>query len=108
MTQEKQAKYGLFGSLKATPGKGDELASILLEASRLIATAKGCHIYVVSRDTQDDTLVWINEVWDTREDHDNSLHVTGVKELISRAMPLLAGKPTPGMTLRVLGGKGLD
>ncbi len=108
MTQQKQTKYGLFGKLKATSGKGDELASILLEASGLMANAPGCHIYMVSQDTQDDTLIWITEVWDSREDHDNSLSIAGVKELISRAMPLLEGKPESGITLTVLGGKGLD
>ena len=108
MTQGKQTKYGLFGKLKAATGKGDELASILLQASQLMATAQGCHIYIVSQDAQDDTLVWINEVWDTKQDHDNSLSVAGVKELIGRAMPLLEGKPESGITLSVLGGKGLD
>ena len=98
----------MFGKLKAIPGKGDELASILLEASQLIATAKGCHIYIVSQDTRDNTVVWVNEVWDTRADHDASLTVAGVKELVGQALPLLEGKPEPGMTLSVLGGKGFD
>lgn len=108
MIEQRQTKYGLFGKLKATSGKGGELASILLEASRLMANAQGCHLYIVSQDTQDDTSIWITEVWDTQEDHDNSLSVAGVKELISQAMPLLEGKPESGMKLRVLGGKGLD
>lgn len=108
MEQRKHTRYGLFGKLKAISGKGDELASILLEASQLIATAKGCHIYIVSQDTRDDTVVWVNEVWDTKADHDASLTVAGVNELIGRALPLLESKPEAGMTLSVLGGKGLD
>ena len=32
-------KYGLHGNLKALAGKGEELSSILLEASRLISRA---------------------------------------------------------------------
>jgi len=108
MAQDKPIKYGLFGNLKAAPGKGDELAAILLEAAQLMATAQGCQLYLVGQDTQDDTVVWISEVWDTQQDHDNSLSVTGVKELIGQARPLLAGKPESGVTLRVLGGKGLD
>lgn len=108
MLQQRKTKYGLFGKLKASTGNGSELAAILLEASQLMATAQGCHIYIVSQDTKDDTLVWISEVWDTKEDHDNSLGIADVKELISRAIPLLEGKPAPGTTLTVLGGKGLD
>jgi quinol monooxygenase YgiN len=108
MTLTNQTKYGLFGKLQAAEGKGNDLAAILLEASRLVATAKGCQIYIVSRDSQNENLVWINEVWDTKEDHDNSLKVAGVRELISKAIALLAGQPEKGIVLNVIGGKGLD
>jgi len=82
MIPTSSTKYGLFGSLKAVAGQGDELATILL-AAELVSTAPGCLIYLVSRDVHDDTLIWINEVWDREEDHDNSLHIAGVRELIS-------------------------
>jgi quinol monooxygenase YgiN len=108
MSSFTQSKHGLFGSLKAQPGQADALTALLLEASQLVSTAPGCHIYLVSRDPQDEAVVWVTEVWDTEQDHANSLHVTGVRELISRAMPLLAGPPEKGRVLQVLGGKGLD
>ena len=81
MTSTLPPKYGLFGSLRAGAGKGDELATILLAAADLVSTAPGCLLYLVSRDVHDDTLVWINEVWDREQDHDYSLHTAGVKEL---------------------------
>lgn len=101
-------KYGLHGKLKATAGNGDKLSSILLEASRLVATAKGCHLYLVSKDNKDTDAVWVTEVWDNKEDHDNSLKVAGVKELISQAMPILDGPPEKGQELEVLGGAGIN
>jgi hypothetical protein len=52
--------------------------------------------------------VWVTEVWDSKEDDDNSLHVEGVRALISRAMPLLAGQPEKGQELEVIGGAGLN
>lgn len=100
-------KYGLHGKLTATAGKGDKLASILLEAARLVSTAKGCHLYMVSKDYNDPDAVWITEAWDSKEDHDNSLQVAGVKELISQAMPLLHGRPEKGQELEILGGAGV-
>jgi quinol monooxygenase YgiN len=100
-------KYGLHGKLKATEGKGDELASILLKASKLVSTAKGCHIYIVSKDMEDQDSIWITEVWDSKQDHDNSLKVEGVRELISQAMPILAGPPQKGLELEVMGGAGI-
>lgn len=100
-------KYGLHGKLTATQGNGDRLTSILLEASQLISTAKGCHLYIVSKDNSENDAVWVTEVWDSKEDHDNSLQVVGVKELISQAMPILKGRPEKGQELIVLGGAGL-
>jgi quinol monooxygenase YgiN len=101
-------KYGLVGKLKAKAGKGEDLASILLQASRLVSAAKGCHFYIVSKDTQQGDLLWITEVWDSKEDHDNSLKVEGVRELITKAMPILDGAPEPGVVLEVVGGKGIE
>lgn len=107
MTQGSQVKYGLFGKLTAKAGQGAALAAILLEASQLVSAAKGCQVYLISQVADDETAVWITEVWDTKEDHDNSLKAAEVRELIGKAMPLLDGQPEKGMTLAVLGGKGL-
>lgn len=100
-------KYGLHGKLQATAGNGEQLAGILLEAAELMSTAKGCYLYMVSIDTADKDAVWVTEAWESKEDHDNSLNVDGVKELIGLAMPLLAGKPERGQELEILGGAGV-
>lgn len=97
-------KYGLHGRLQAKQGHGNALAAILLQASQLVSSAKGCHLYLVSKDAQDPDSVWVTEVWDSKEDHDNSLHLEGVGPLIAQAIPLLAGKPEKGAELEVLGG----
>ena len=100
-------RYGLHGKLKATEGNGNKLAQILLEASALVSTAKGCHLYLVSKDQEDKDAVWVTEVWDSKEDHDNSLKVEGVRALISKAMPMLDGMPQKGQEFLVLGGAGI-
>jgi quinol monooxygenase YgiN len=102
------SKYGLHGKIKASSGNGDQLASILLEASKLVSTAKGCILYFVSIDSNDKDIVWVTEAWDSKEDHDNSLNVEGVRALISRAMPILDGPPQKGQELEILGGKGIS
>ncbi|WP_224997101.1 putative quinol monooxygenase [Cesiribacter sp. SM1] len=101
-------KYGLHGKLKATEGNGDKLAAILLEASKLVSTAKGCNLYIISKDKNDKDSVWVTEAWDSKEDHDNSLRVEGVRELISQAMPILNGQPEKGQELVILGGAGIN
>jgi quinol monooxygenase YgiN len=95
-------KYGLHGKLKTTPGNGEKLADILLEASKLVSNAKGFGLYMVSLDSEDKDAVIVTEVWDTKEDHDNSLKSDAVKALIGKAMPLLAEMPKGGQVLEVL------
>lgn len=100
-------KFGLSGKLKAQVGHAHELAAILVQASKLVSTAKGCYLYLVSQDTNDQNCIWVMEIWDTQEDHDNSLNLPGVRELISQAMPLMDGRPEPTI-LEVIGGAGID
>ena len=100
-------KYGLHGKLLAKEGKGSELADILIKASELVSTAKGCHLYVVSIDMLNDDEVWVTEIWESREDHENSLKIPEVRALISEAMPILEAQQTKGRKLKVLGGHGV-
>lgn len=51
--------------------------------------------------------MWVTEVWDSKEAHDNSLQDEEVRSLISKAMPLLDGEPERGFELDVIGGVGL-
>lgn len=101
------SKYLLHGKLAAKEGDGEKLTSILLQASNLVSTAKGCVLYVIGKDKNDDNAVWVTEIWDSKEDHDNSLKDDNVKALIAQAIPLLAGQPQKGQELEIVGGKGV-
>ncbi|MCB0585591.1 MAG: antibiotic biosynthesis monooxygenase [Phaeodactylibacter sp.] len=101
-------KYGLYGKLNALPGKGNELAAILLEAAELVRNARGCNIYLIGKDANNADTIWVTEVWDSKEDHDESLKADAVRQLIGRAMPLLDGRPEGGTELEVLGGVGVE
>lgn len=96
-------KYGLHGKLTAKDGYGEKLTAVLLEAAKSVSTAKGCVLYFVSKDKTDHNSVWITEVWDSKEDHDNSLNVEGARALISQVLPILDGPPQKGQELEVLG-----
>lgn len=105
--QENMNKYLLHGKFTAKTGQADELANILIEASKLVSTAKGCKLYVVSKDEKDQNSIYVTEIWDSKEDHDNSLQIKGVRALIMKAMPLLDGQPEKGQELELLGGTGI-
>lgn len=100
-------KYLLHGKLKAKSGQGEALSSILLEASRTLTAAKGCELYAISKDPAEPDSVWVTEIWESKEDHDNSLKLDSVKAVIMKAMPILDGMPQKGQELEVLGGLGI-
>ncbi len=98
--------YAMTGKLSTQPDKRNQLAGILLRASRLVSTMPGCHAYIILEDVKDDSAIWVFEIWDDKETHDASLQDAGVRALIAEAMPLLSGAPN-GSNFRVLGGHGL-
>ena len=97
--------YGLFGKFIVVDGERDKLVNILLEASKLLHDNADCIHYVVgtSKDTND---VWVSEVWNSKEAHDNSLNPEKIRNLVMTARPLINEMPE-GTEYDVFGGKGL-
>jgi quinol monooxygenase YgiN len=97
-------KYGLHSKLTAQAGKGDALAHLLMEASNYVCAHHGCLLYMVSKHQVELDSIYITEVWNTKREHDDSLLDTHVRELISKAIPLIAEPPQGGNELIILGG----
>lgn len=100
------SNFGMVGKLHAEPENREQLVDILSQASDLMQSAEGCNLYVVSKDADDDTAVWVMELWDSKEAHDNSLKREDVRALIGQAMPILIGSPD-GATLIPVRGAGI-
>ena len=99
--------YARQGYFDAQPGKGQLLASMLLEAAALLEDNPDCLMYVVSRQAGFVDVVWVFEAWTSKEAHEDSLGDKRVGELIERARPMIAGMS--GQTeLIPVGGKGLS
>ncbi len=90
----------------AEPGKGDELAKLLLEAADALADTDACRVYLVSRSPDAEEVVWVTEFWTNAAEHSASLESDSTRALIERASPLIAGSPD-ATELAPLGGKGL-
>ena len=99
--------YLLHGKLDAITGKQNKLADILLQASKLVAKAEGCKLYLVSTDENFPNAVFVTEAWNNKADHANSLKIDEVRNLIMKCIPLLDGQHTKGQELDMLGGFGL-
>jgi len=96
-------KYGLIVKFKTHQDTRDAFISILLQAARSVQNLKGCHQYTIAKDVANEDIVIVSEIWDTKEEHDNSLKMEGSKEFIAQAMPLLNGRPET-TTLEIIDG----
>jgi quinol monooxygenase YgiN len=95
--------YGLIGKMTAAPGQRDALVAILLAGT---GEMPGCLSYIVATDPSDADAIWITEVWDSREAHDDSLVLPTVKEAIAKGRPLIASVGD-GVVTTPVGGHGL-
>ena len=97
--------YGRYGEFQAQAGKGQLLASLLLEAAEILADDPDCRLYVVNRSPERPETVGVYEAWASREAHEASLQDERVTDLIGRARPLIADV---GNTMEFIpvGGKG--
>lgn len=80
--------YGLIAKLTAVPGKRDELIAILEKGT---ANMPGCRSYILAKDSADENILWVTEIWDTKASHEASLTLPAVKESITQGKPLIAG-----------------
>lgn len=80
--------YGLIGSFKAQSGKRDELIALMLSST---GEMPGCLSYIVAADPADADVIWVTEVWTDKASHEGSLSLPQVKDVIGKAMPLIAG-----------------
>lgn len=95
--------YGLIGKMTAKQGQRDALAAILLGG---VSGMPGCRSYVVANDPTNSNLLWITEVWESREAHTASLTLPSVRDAITKGRPMITGMEAVAETLP-LGGHGL-
>lgn len=94
--------YLTQGILKATSGKGDQLAEILAQASALVKQMDGCQMYLVFKQAENPDNIHVTELWDSKDHHAKVLQNETVKALIMQGIPLLESMPTPGSPLEVI------
>lgn len=103
--QEGTTKFGMQAVLTSTPGKAEELSQIMLRASEVVSSMKGCELYLVQQSLTDENQILITELWSSKEDHQNSLTNEKVRALIGEAKPILSA--ISGNPVKYLGGHGV-
>jgi quinol monooxygenase YgiN/mannose-6-phosphate isomerase-like protein (cupin superfamily) len=92
----------------AQPGRGDEVAELLLQAAASLRGVAGCELYVVNRSVSDPDVVWVTELWLNQEALDASLEQLRSENgqaQINEVTELLAGPPER-IEVEPLGGVG--
>jgi len=103
-SEESGSLYGLIVRMTAKQGQRDALVAILIAA---VSAMPGCLSYVVALDSDDADAIWITEVWNSKESHDNSLSLPSVKEAIAKGRPMIAAMDHATSTTPI-GGYGLS
>jgi quinol monooxygenase YgiN len=98
-------RYGLSGKISTRPGQRDAVIAVLLRDVQELE-AIGCDLYLVSVSHERPDVVWVTEVWASKDAHDASLQLPTVKQAIAEAMPMLTGE-FEHVELSVVGGLGV-
>lgn len=86
-------KYAQWTTLTASPGQRDELAGQALEMAELARSSPGCETFAVCVSPSQPTVVWLFELFETRQSHDALAALEQTSEIAHRTMTLLAGPP---------------
>jgi len=97
--------YALINKLTAKPGQRDRVAQILIESGKLFDDNAACIISMVSESAQDANVLWVTDLWTSRDEHEAALKQPELRPFVEEALPLLEGMPEQ-IEIRPIGGKG--
>jgi quinol monooxygenase YgiN len=99
---------GRYVKFTSQPGRGEELAGLLVRAAESLRDTPGCELYVVNRSATDPDEIWVTELWLNQASVDASLEQLATEEgraQIAEVMALAQGPPER-IDLEPLGGVG--
>jgi quinol monooxygenase YgiN len=82
--------FANVGTLGTQPGRRDEVAAILTRTSSDLGS-NGCLLYEVGINEDSPNTVFVMELWESQQAHQDSLELPSVQAAIAEAMPLLNG-----------------
>ena len=82
--------HGFHATMTARPGRGDEVAALLLTAPSL--EHPDCVVFLVSRSATDPDVVSVAEGWTSTQTHRAFFASEPAQALVARLQPLLAGE----------------
>lgn len=92
-----------YGRATAKPGRGAELADVLLAAAAELEDDPGCLLYLINRQSDSPDVIWVTELWRGQADLDASLERIRGSSGVAEAMALVDDWQM--IELDLLGGK---
>jgi quinol monooxygenase YgiN len=93
-----------YGKAVAREGHREKLAGILLAAAEDLEGDPGCELYLVNGQVGEPDVIWVTELWRSRDDLDASLERIRGSDEVAAAMALV--EDWEMIELELLGGKG--
>ena len=78
----------------------------MLEAGKPFDDNPACILYLVSKDTKDPNVIWVEDLWTNKEEHTTAMASLEMRSFITQTIPLLDGMPEQ-IEVELVGGKGL-
>jgi quinol monooxygenase YgiN len=98
---------GRYAKAIARPGRGDLLASKLLEVAEGLREAPGCRLYLINRSQDDPDVIWVTELWHSQEQLDAALETPEARARIPEVLDLVQEGGFERIDLEPLGGAGV-
>ena len=98
--------YALINKLTAKPGKRQEVIQNLIDSGKAFQDNPACILYLVYEDAEDPNVIWVEDVWTSKEEHATALKQPELQPYIGQTVPLLEGMPDQTEVVPV-GGKAM-
>ena len=85
--------HALINKLTAKPGERDAVVDLLLQSGELFNDNAACLLYFVTEAVDDPNVIWVVDLWTSKDAHTEALGDPRLRPYIERTMPLLEGMP---------------
>lgn len=99
-------QYSQFTKYTTKESQGNVLVDLLLQASEEMDRHQPCQIYLINTARKEENVVYVYEVWSSKEAHEESLSLEVFQKLIERAKPTIVNIEVVS-TFEFIAGKGL-
>ena len=100
------SEYGMYVKFVTHDGKREDLTKNLLEVANMMQSVDGSEIYIINESLEEPNVIWVTEIWSSKEAHQASLNLQEGRKYIEMSLPLI--KKVEKIEIQPLGGHGIS